>query len=118
MLTLTRSYIPTEFNWGRVSAFAALFVVAMFMLVEPAFAQNTNAFGSLETTIKTQTCNAFSTGKTILYAAAALSLIVGIAPMLWGQVKVKWLVSCMVAAVLFGIVPTVINAFAGNNGSC
>ncbi|WP_298843388.1 hypothetical protein [uncultured Salinicola sp.] len=110
MLAIARSNVA-EYNWGRAFAYAAFFVIALMALVEPAFAQG--AFGDLQSTVVDRTNEAFETGRTILYAAAALALIIGIAPMLWGQVKVKWIVSCLVAAVLFAIVPTIITAFAG-----
>jgi len=110
MLAIARSN-AADINWGRAFAYAAFFVIALMALVEPAFAQG--AFGELETKIVGRTEEAFETGRKILYAAAVLALIIGIAPMLWGQVKVKWIVSCLVAAVLFAIVPTIITAFAG-----
>lgn len=110
MLAYARS-TATEFNWGRLFAFAALFIVALFAMVEPAFAQD--AFGTFEDRVSGQARSAFNTGKTILYVGAAVSLLVGVAPMLWGQVKVKWIVSCLVAAVVFALVPTLIDAFAG-----
>jgi len=97
-----------DFNWGRVFAFAVAFLVAALAFIEPAY-----AFAEFESTMTSRTREATDTGKTILYAAAVLALLVGVAPMLWGQVKVKWIISCCVAAVLFGVVGTVITAFQG-----
>ena len=107
MLATARSKV-TDINLTRIVMLAALFAVAMFIFVEPAM-----AFDTFQTKVTTQTKAATSAAKGILYAAAVLALIIGIVPMLWGQVKVKWIVSCLVAAVLFAIVPTIITAFAG-----
>ena len=112
MTAAIRSY-STNIEWNKVLLYTGMFLVAFIAMTEPAFA----AFGQLETTMKTQTCGAFKTGRTILYVAAVVALLVGVAPMLWGQVKVKWLVSCLVATVLFAIIPTVISAFAGTGAA-
>ena len=117
MSAAIRSY-STSVNWGKVLLYTAAILTVFILLANPALAQsNNNAFGDLQNTLTTQTCNAFETGQTILYVAAVVALLVGVAPMLWGQVKVKWLVSCLVATVLFAIIPTVINAFSGNNAA-
>lgn len=99
-----------EFNWGR--AFLALALVFGFGMVmaEPAYA---DAFSTFEGKITTQTGKAAGVAKTILLTGAVLSLIVGLAPMLWGQVKVKWIVSALAACVLFGLSALMIEAFAG-----
>lgn len=94
-------------------AFIAVAMIgSFFFMTEPAYAQ---AFGQVTDRITGQTQQAFDAGKTVLYVAAAVSLLVGVAPMLWGQVKVKWIVSCLVAAVLFAIIPSMIDAFAGGS---
>lgn len=101
-----------DLNWERIAAFGVLFVIALFAMIDPAFAQN-SAFGEFEDRIKTQTSAATNVATNILYIAAGLSLLIGVAPMLWGQVKVKWIVTCLAAAVVFGLIPIMINAFAG-----
>lgn len=106
MMAFARSK-GADINWGRAIVFATLFVITLLMLVEPAF-----AFEKFENTVTDQTENAVRTATNILYVAAGLALIVGIAPMLWGQIKVKWMVSSCIAAVLFGLAPTIIGAFA------
>ena len=114
MTTQTRSLV-SGIEWNKVLLYTGLILVAFIAMTTPAFA----AFTQLENTMTKQTCGAFKTGRTILYVAAVVALLVGVAPMLWGQVKVKWLVSCLVATVLFAIIPTVITAFAGTNvASC
>lgn len=97
-----------EVNWGRV--FMALLVVAVatLVLVEPAY-----AFGAFENKVTAQTKAATGVGQTILRWAAVLALLVGLAPMLWGQFKAKWVISCCVGAVLIFLVGEVITAFAG-----
>lgn len=98
----------TNINWGRV--FAVLFLIALgsLMLVEPAF-----AFSEFEGRVTEQTKAATGVGQTILRWAAVLALLVGLAPMLWGQFKAKWVISCCVGAVLIFLVGEVITAFAG-----
>jgi len=103
-----------DLNWGRIAAFGMLFVIAFFALIDPAFAQN-GAFGEFEDRITSQTTAATRVATNILYVAAGLALLIGVAPMLWGQVKVKWIVTCLAAAVVFALIPIMINAFAGQN---
>jgi hypothetical protein len=106
MPTLARSNWA-DVNWARALVFAALLVLA-FALAEPAY-----AFSQFESTVTSRTTEALGVATNILYVAAGLALLVGIAPMLWGQIKVKWMVSSCIAAVLFGLAPTIIGAFAG-----
>ncbi|MAM40847.1 MAG: hypothetical protein CL949_20610 [Erythrobacter sp.] len=101
----------TEFSWGRIIAFIAIFAIFALLMVEPAFAQS-GAFSTFENSITTKTTEATGVATTILGVAAILALIIGIAPMLWGQIKVKWIISCLCAAALFGLAGPVINAFA------
>lgn len=100
-----------EINWGR--AFMALALVLTFgmVMVEPAYAGD--AFGTFQTKITGQTAKASGVAKTVLITAAVLSLIVGLAPMLWGQVKVKWIVTALCACVLFGLAGIMVSAFSG-----
>jgi hypothetical protein len=110
MLAYARSS-AAAFNWGRLAIFAALFIAAIVITIEPAHA----AFNTFSNRITTQTTAATQVAQRVLYFAAGLSLLIGVAPMLWGQVKVKWIVTCLVAAVVFALIPTLINAFAGGN---
>lgn len=97
-----------DFNWGRVLALMMFCIVAFASLIEPAY-----AFDAFESKVTSQTQAATDVATKILYVAAGLSLLIGIAPMLWGQIKVKWMVSACCAAILFGLAPTIIDAFAG-----
>ena len=101
-----------DINWGR--AFLALALVIGFgmLMMEPAFA--TGAFGTVQNKLTEQTGNAIGVARTVLLTGAVLSLIVGLAPMLWGQVKVKWIVTALVACVLFGVSALMVTAFSGS----
>lgn len=88
-------------------------VGAAFLIAGPA-----SAFDAAGQQITAQTCEAFKVAKNVLLTAAVLALIIGLAPMLWGQVKVKWIISSLVACVVFGLVPTVVAAFAGTGAAC
>lgn len=114
MNTMALRRSPVEINWGR--AFLALsFIFGFAMLfIEPAYAQGGDAFASVQGTVTTQTGRAIGVARTVLVTGAVLSLIVGLAPMLWGQVKVKWIVTALVACVLFGLSALMVNAFAGS----
>lgn len=79
-------------------------IASIVFLVEPAM-----AFTEFGERVNTQTEAATATATSILYIAAILALIIGVAPMLWGQVKVKWIVSSIVAAIIFGLIPTLID---------
>jgi hypothetical protein len=91
----------------------AVLLVAAISYVGPTW-----AFDAAASTIASQTCRAFNAARTVLITAAVLSLVVGLAPMLWGQVKVKWIISCLVVCVLFGLVPTIVGAFAVGGAGC
>lgn len=115
MKSMSLRPFSVEFNWGR--AFMALALVLTFgmIMVEPAYAQD--AFGQFESKLTSQTAKASGVAKTILITAAVLSLIVGLAPMLWGQVKVKWIVTALCACVLFGLAGIMVSAFSGETPS-
>lgn len=49
---------------------------------------------------------------TMTLTASVISLLVGASPMLWGQVRVKWLVTSLVSCVMFGVMGLMIRAFA------
>lgn len=91
----------------------AVLMVTAISYIGPAW-----AFDAAAATISSQTCRAFTAARTVLISAAVLSLVVGLAPMLWGQVKVKWIISCLVACVLFGVVPSMVTAFASGASGC
>jgi len=105
--------LAVEINWGR--AFMALALVLTFglIMVEPAYAQGGDAFTIVQSKLTSQTAKASGVAKTVLITAAVLSLIVGLAPMLWGQVKVKWIVTALCACVLFGLAGIMVSAFSG-----
>jgi hypothetical protein len=49
---------------------------------------------------------------TMTFAGSIISLLVGILPMLWGQVRVKWMLTSMISCVMFGLVGIVIEFIA------
>lgn len=115
MIATTLRRFSVDLNWGR--AFLALALVFGFgmLMIEPAQAQG--AWGSVSDTLTTQTGQAIGVARTILLTGAVLSLLVGLAPMLWGQVKVKWIVTALVACVLFGLSALMVTAFSGTKPS-
>lgn len=113
-------YLNTLRSHGTDLMRRALFALGLFLIlsilyIEPAFAQATggDAFGTFESKITEQTTAIYGVIKNILYVAAGVALLVGVAPMLWGQVKVKWMVTGVSACVLFGLVGFIVNAFSG-----
>ena len=112
---MTKSLRPfaVDINWGRAFLALGLILGFGFLMVEPAYAQGGDAFGQFQTKITGQTAKASGVAKTVLITAAVLSLIVGLAPMLWGQVKVKWIVTALCACVLFGLAGIMVSAFSG-----
>lgn len=97
----------TRIDSKRLVAFAAVSLLVLGLQTDPAF-----AFDSAASQITTQICNAYSAAKTVLVTAAVLALIIGLAPMLWGQVKVKWIISALVGSMMFGLTSTIVAAFA------
>jgi len=97
----------------RTASGVAVVLGAAFLIAEPAF-----AFDAAANEIIKQTCAAFKVAKNVLITAAVLAVIIGLAPMLWGQVKVKWVVSALVACTLFGVVPSIVLAFAAGAQGC
>ena len=100
-----------KINRQRMRAAMAMAAVACAMIAAPAHAGG--AFDQAGKNIVEITNNAITVAKKVLLTAAVLSLIVGLAPMLWGQIKVKWIISSLVACVLFGLTGTIVSAFAG-----
>lgn len=90
----------------------SLLLVAAALFCAMFFADPAWAFAEAGNTIVSKTNEAIQVAKRILITAAVLALIVGLAPMLWGQVKVKWIISSLVACVLFGLTGTIVSAFA------
>lgn len=112
MTAITRS-LWTKNNSLRLSNIgiaAIAIIVSMFVLVDPAF-----AFGAFAEQVNDRTTEAYNAAQSILYVAAILALIIGVAPMLWGQVKVKWIVSCLVAAIIFAFIPTLIQTIGNQS---
>lgn len=50
--------------------------------------------------------------RTIMMTASMLSLLGAALPILWGQVKVKWLVTGMMSCLMFGVMGTMVTVFA------
>ena len=101
-----------DINWGRALLALALVIGFGMLMMEPAFAAG--AFDTVQDKLTEQTGKATGVARTVLLTGAVLSLIVGLAPMLWGQVKVKWIVTALVACVLFGISALMVTAFSGS----
>lgn len=115
MNAMTLRRFSADINWGRALLALALVFGFGMLMVEPAWATGGDAaWGSVQTTLTTQTGKAIGVARTVLLTGAVLSLIVGLAPMLWGQVKVKWIVTALVACVLFGLSALMVGAFSGS----
>lgn len=102
-------------KWGRVLPAVALVAAFGFISVEPAYASD--AFTTFQGRITDRSRDAAGVMRTILFAAAVLSLLVGAAPMLWGQVKVKWMITALCACVVFGVIGSLVSAFTGDRSS-
>jgi len=100
-------------GWKKVALFAIAGGCAALTIACPAF-----AFDEVATQVQQETCSAYNAGKHILITASVLALIIGLAPMLWGQVKTKWIVSCLIAASAFSLIAPIINMFAGGVSGC
>jgi len=50
---------------------------------------------------------------SIMYVGAILSLMTGVLPMLWGQVKVKWVITALMTCVMFGLIALMLNVMVG-----
>lgn len=111
MIGITLRRFTADINWGRGLLALALVVGFGMLMMEPAYA---DAWTTAQGTLTSQTGKAIGVARTVLITGAVLSLIVGLAPMLWGQVKVKWIVTALVACVLFGISALMVNAFSGS----
>jgi predicted secreted protein len=104
-------YVRTFVIW-----FIALVIAYMVMAV-PAFAN----FGDAATSIRTPVCQAYRVGRAVLLTAAVLAVIIGLAPMLWGEVKTKWIISSLVVCVFLGstdYIGNIIGAFSGSGNAC
>lgn len=100
---------------ASIAVYSLVFLVAvMFIDVHGAWA----AYDQFRDQMGNATCEAFGAGKKILYAAAALALLIGLAPLLWGEIKGKWIVSCVVFAIVLPLIPTVVSGFTGQAMSC
>jgi len=103
-------------KWGRVLPAVALVGFFGFIQVDPAFAGGCGAFSTFQERITSRTSDAAGVMRTILFAMAVISLLVGAAPMLWGQVKVKWMITALCACVVFGVIGSLVTAFTGTPG--
>lgn len=103
-----------EIKWGKLLITALLFGAFWMLLQDPAFAAG-DAFGTFKSRITDRTADAAGVIRSILFAAAVVSLLVGVAPMLWGQVKVKWMVTALCACVIFGVIGSLVSAFTGDD---
>jgi len=97
-------------KWGRVLPAVALVGFFGLLQSEPAYA----AFTTFQGRITDRSRDAAGVMRTILFAMAVISLLVGAAPMLWGQVKVKWMITALCACVVFGVIGSLVNAFTGD----
>ncbi len=91
---------------ARIAVLAAVAAASTLFGVEPAYAFDalaSNLVGKSETV-----ANAF---KAILFAAAVISMLAGAAPMLWGEVRVKWMVSALVACTIISMISVLVDAF-------
>lgn len=57
--------------------------------------------------------SALTVMRTVLQVGAVLSLLMGMAPMIWGQVKVKWIVTALMSCIMFGVMSLIISMFVG-----
>lgn len=100
-----RGYI-VDMNWARVLLLCAVVGTFVLLSTQPAY-----AFDNLATNIVGKANDVAQAIKMILFAAAVVSVLAGAAPMLWGEVKVKWIVSALAACVVISMMGTLVNAF-------
>jgi hypothetical protein len=100
-----RGYIA-EVNWARILMLVAFVGVFTLVSIQPAF-----AFADLADNIVGKATEVSGVIKKILFAAAVVSVLAGAAPMLWGEVKVKWIVSALAACVVISLMGGLVNAF-------
>jgi len=93
-------------NGARIVVLAALVAVLTLLGIEPAY-----AFDGLASNIVGKSETVATAFKAILFAAAVISVLAGAAPMLWGEVRVKWMVSALVACTIISMISTLVNAF-------
>ena len=111
MQAVTRPNFAVKINFGKVlMAFAFVAVMSVF-ITSPVYAQSNNAFSDFQSKVTSKTTEAYNVGIAILQVAAVLALVIGIAPMLWGQFKAKWVISCLCACALFGMASMIVRAF-------
>ncbi len=63
--------------------------------------------------IATSTSGAMHVMATIMSLMTVISFVVSVAPMAWGQVRVKWLVTGLTSSVTFGLTGLMVRALAG-----
>jgi hypothetical protein len=102
-----RAYIA-DVNWTRILVLVGVVAVFTMMTVEPAF-----AFAALASDIVGKAGEVARAFRVILFAAAVISVLAGAAPMLWGEVRVKWMVSALAACAVIAMMGSLVNAFTG-----
>lgn len=100
-----RGYIA-EMNWSRMLLMCAIVGVFILSSTQPAF-----AFSELADNISGKATTVATGVKVILYAAGVISVLAGAAPMLWGEVRVKWIVSALVACAVISMMGALVGAF-------
>ena len=64
-------------------------------------------------TVATGMSDALHLMSTIMHVGSVLSLLIGVSPMLWGQIRVKWVVTALTSCIMFGIMGLMLSMFAG-----
>lgn len=100
-----RGYIA-DVNWARILLLLATVGVFTLVSAEPAF-----AFTELANNLVGKANDVGNAIRKILFAAAVISVLAGAAPMLWGEVRVKWIVSALVACVVISLMSELVKAF-------
>lgn len=102
----------TDVNWIRVLTVVCVLVVAGITTADPAF-----AFAGLANSITSKAGQVATALRAILFAMAVVSVLAGAAPMLWGEVRVKWMVSALAACAVIASMGSLVDAFTGGGGS-
>jgi len=95
-----------DVNWTRILMLVAVVGVFTLASIQPAF-----AFADLANNIAGKAEEVSGVIKKILFAAAVVSVLAGAAPMLWGEVRVRWIVSALAACVVISLMTGLVNAF-------
>ena len=93
-------------NLDRILLIFAFVLLFLLVGTEPAF-----AFGALADNIVGKATEVAGAIKIILFAAAVVSVLAGAAPMLWGEVKLKWMIGALAACTVISLMDALVNAF-------